>query len=99
MTLHTITITDDEMDALCEAVSPMSPSGYTARLRGLLARLVQRSGLAPESRKLILDTVEATGRVEFYSPDWRITIQPCGMEDAGGFREPGWSGTGNLEAG
>ena len=93
MTLHTITITDDEMDALCEAVSPMSPSGYTIRLRGLLARLVEGLGLSTESRALILATARGNERVEFHSPAWHISIWLAeGVDDAES--DAVWAGNG-----
>jgi hypothetical protein len=93
MKLYTMTLTEKEVGYLRNEALEHDP--YWEKT--LLERSQDNcNGISDASRKLILEAAEANGKVDFHSPDWWIMIQPCGMEDAGGFREPGWSGIGSL---
>jgi len=90
--LHTITITEDEVQALREAVSPMSPSGFSLVLRGLVDRLDDdECRLSDGGRALLLQAAAALppgayprdeGAV-LQTPAWHIDVRRDGLEWAG----------------
>jgi hypothetical protein len=89
MNLYTMTLTRDEVECLFE-------QGFD-RLRGVASRAGDGpNGMSNESRKLILDAVEANGEVDFHSPDWWIYIALKVAEGKAGFEENGWTGMGSL---
>ena len=86
MKLYTMTLTRDEVERLRTKLNPAVLEG----IAGLIARAGDGpNGISDESRKLILDAVEANGEVEFHSPDWWIIIRPDGPDS-------GWDGVGGL---
>ena len=89
MSLYTVTLTDDEVDAICRAHSPAS-----------LAHRLQDSefGISDQSRSLLLTQAAGGYRAELETPLWSIALWPLRNND-GTPNVSQWGGFGTLQFG